>query len=338
MLLTLQWCAQETDGLHAAIKAAITRNEGSWAGSSLSSAAERLLATQPKVGDSEIDMRLLTIGEKFATGSSGDMHHGTYDGKDVAVKVLKLEHLTKAALDEFAQEVIILRQVRHRNVVHFIGAYTEHPNFCIVTEYMPGGSLYDFLRRQETKLDFALLLKFGLDICNGMVYLHQNNIIHRDLKSANLLMDNNLVIKVADFGVARFLNQGGVMTAETGTYRWMAPEIMNHQSYDQKADVFSFSIVLWELLTLKLPYENMTPLQAAIGVRRGERPVIPTNTHPKLVRLMQRCWDADPLIRPAFSEIELELKWLLEHVGASGETSDKGRAFPNESERLAVSS
>jgi serine/threonine protein kinase len=99
-----------------------------------------------------------------------------------------------------------------------------------------------------------------------MSYLHQNNIIHRDLKAANLLMDENEVVKVADFGVARVKAQTGVMTAETGTYRWMAPEVIEHKPYDHKADVFSYGIVLWELLTGKLPYEYMTPLQAAVGV------------------------------------------------------------------------
>ncbi|KAJ0805345.1 putative dual-specificity kinase TKL-Pl-4 family [Helianthus annuus] len=122
------------------------------------------------------------------------------------------------------------------------------------------------------------------------------------------------VVKVADFGVARFLTQGGVMTAETGTYRWMAPEVINHQLYDQKADVFSFAIVLWELVTAKVPYENMTPLQAALGVRKGLRPDVPVNTHPKLVELMQKGWDADPDNRLPFSAIKMELEGLLQEI------------------------
>ncbi|MCL7039707.1 hypothetical protein MKW94_005497, partial [Papaver nudicaule] len=142
-------------------------------------------------------------------------------------------------------------EVQHKNVVRFIGACTKFPNLCIVTEYMPGGSLYDFLHKHHNVLGLSLLLEFAIDICKGMEYLHQKNIIHRDLKTANLLMDIDHVVKVADFGVARFQSQGGEMTAETGTYRWMAPEVINHQPYDQKADVFSFAIVLWELTTAK---------------------------------------------------------------------------------------
>ncbi|RWW32147.1 hypothetical protein BHE74_00045375 [Ensete ventricosum] len=143
---------------------------------------------------------------------------------------------------------------------------------------MTGGNLYDHLHKQHISLELPHLLKFSIDICKGMGYLHQNNIIHRDLKTANLLLDANSVcnfffslisyVKVGDFGVARFQNQEGVMTAETGTYRWMAPEVINHQHYDHKADVFSFAIVLWELATSRVPYDNMTPLQAALGVRQ----------------------------------------------------------------------
>ncbi|MBA0595340.1 hypothetical protein Goarm_009035 [Gossypium armourianum] len=106
------------------------------------------------------------------------------------------------------------------------------------------------------------------------------------------------------------------MTAETGTYRWMAPElsdilsalgpwkVIEHKPYDHKADVFSFGVVLWEMLTGKLPYENLTPLQAAVGVvQKGLRPVIPQHTRPKFVELLERCWQQDPSLRPEFSEI-----------------------------------
>ncbi|MBA0710745.1 hypothetical protein Golax_010013, partial [Gossypium laxum] len=236
---------------------------------------------------------------------------------------------------------------------------------------MPGGSLYDYLHKNHNVLKLSQLLKFAIDVCKGMEYLHQNHIIHRDLKTANLLMDtdnfgmfsyivyddnfynvivtskplafgvqmflgtvgvafgvacgiwdslgyltspNIEVVKVADFGVARFLNQGGVMTAETGTYRWMAPEVINHQPYDQKADVFSFAVVLWELVTAKVPYDTMTPLQAALGVRQGLRPELPENAHPKLLDLMQRCWEAASDKRPSFSEITTELETLFEEV------------------------
>ncbi|KAJ6798169.1 serine/threonine-protein kinase STY8-like [Iris pallida] len=321
------WTVEDTDGLHLKIETTIARSEGSWSSSSHSSAAKKIQAVQPIIGDLEIDIRLLKMGENIASGSCGDLYHGSYNGQEVAIKFLRSEHRNGPSIEEFAQEVRILREVQHRNVVRFVGACTKPPQFCILTEYMPRGSLYDLLRKRDKNLEVSLLLKFALDVCNGMDYLHQNNIIHRDLKTANLLMDNNNVVKVADFGVARFQNQAGVMTAETGTYRWMAPEVINHQAYDQKADVFSFAIVLWELATSKLPYEKKTPLQAAVGVRQGDRPELPENTHPKLLALMQRCWEADPTLRPSFSEIGIELEELLKEVqGSEGTSQQDGRS------------
>ncbi|XP_057449224.1 serine/threonine-protein kinase STY17 isoform X2 [Lotus japonicus] len=252
----------------------------------------------------EIDANQLKYETKVGSGSFGDLYRGTYCSQDVAIKVLKPERISTDMLKEFAQEVYIMRKIRHKNVVQFIGACTRTPNLCIVTEFMSRGSLYDFLHKQRGVFKLPSLLKVAIDVSKGMNYLHQNNIIHRDLKTGNLLMDENELVKVADFGVARVITQSGVMTAETGTYRWMAPEVIEHKPYDQKADVFSFGIALWELLTGELPYSYLTPLQAAVGVvQKGLRPSIPKNTHPRLSELLQRCWKQDPIERPAFSEI-----------------------------------
>ncbi|XVE93924.1 hypothetical protein REPUB_Repub01dG0236000 [Reevesia pubescens] len=259
----------------------------------------------------EIDPRHLKFENKVASGSYGDLYKGTYCSQEVAIKVLKPERINTDMQKEFAQEVFIMRKVRHKNVVQFIGACTKPPSLCIVTEFMSGGSVYDYLHKQKGVFKLPSLLKVAIDVSKGMNYLHQNNIIHRDLKAANLLMDENEVVKVADFGVARVKAQSGVMTAETGTYRWMAPEVIEHKPYDHKADVFSFGIVLWELLTGKLPYEYLTPLQAAVGVvQKGLRPTIPKNTNPKLAELLERCWQQDPTLRPDFSEI-IE---ILQHI------------------------
>ncbi|KAI5668851.1 hypothetical protein M9H77_18704 [Catharanthus roseus] len=259
----------------------------------------------------EVDSKLLRFEHKIATGSNGDLYKGTYHSQDVAIKVLKAEHLNANMQREFAQEVYILRRVRHKNVVQFIGACTRPPLLCIVTEYMSGGSVYDFLHKKKGVLKLPSVLKVAIDVARGMSYLHQNNIIHRDLKAANLLMDENEVVKVADFGVARVQVQSGVMTAETGTYRWMAPEVIEHKPYNHKADVFSFGIVLWELLTGKLPYDHLTPLQAAVGVvQKGLRPTVPRHTHPLVVELLERCWQQEPSSRPEFTEI-IE---ILQHI------------------------
>ncbi|KAF8109536.1 hypothetical protein N665_0094s0008 [Sinapis alba] len=273
----------------------------------------------------EINLKQLKFGHKIASGSYGDLYKGTYYSQEVAIKILKPERLDSELEKEFSQEVFIMRKVRHKNVVQFIGACTKPPHLCIVTEFMPGGSVYDYLHKQKGVFKLPALFKVAIDICNGMNYLHQNNIIHRDLKAANLLMDENEVVKVADFGVARVKAQTGVMTAETGTYRWMAPEVIEHKPYDHKADVFSYGIVLWELLTGKLPYEYMTPLQAAVGVvQKGLRPKIPKKTHPKMRELMERLWEKDPTLRPDFAEIKEQLEEIAKEVGEEGE--EKKRA------------
>ncbi|KAI7739678.1 hypothetical protein M8C21_020545 [Ambrosia artemisiifolia] len=268
----------------------------------------------------EIDAKLLQFENKVASGTFGDLYKGTYCSQEVAIKVLKPERIDADMLREFSQEVFIMRKIRHKNVVQFIGACTEPTKLCIVTEFMARGSIYNFLHKQNGSFKLPLLLKIAIDISKGMSYLHQNNIIHRDLKTANLLMDEYEVVKVADFGVARVQTQSGVMTAETGTYRWMAPEVIEHRPYDHKADVFSFGIVLWELLTGEVPYSYLTPLQAAVGVvQQGLRPTIPKQTHPKLTDLLESCWQHDPAMRPDFTDILDKLKRLSKEVGNTGE-------------------
>ncbi|KAJ7001551.1 serine/threonine-protein kinase STY46 isoform X2 [Populus alba] len=268
----------------------------------------------------EIDPKYLKFENKVASGSYGDLYKGTYCSQEVAIKILKPERVNSDLQKEFAQEVYIMRKVRHKNVVQFIGACTKPPSLCMVTEFMYGGSVYDYLHKHRGVFKLPNLLKVAIDVSKGMDYLHQNNIIHRDLKAANLLMDENEVVKVADFGVARVKAQTGIMTAETGTYRWMAPEVIEHKPYDHKADVFSFGIVLWELLTGKIPYEYLTPLQAAVGVvQKGLRPTIPKNTQPKLAELLEKCWQQDPALRPDFSEIIEILQQIAKEVGDCGE-------------------
>ncbi|XP_055815482.1 serine/threonine-protein kinase STY46 [Solanum dulcamara] len=320
------WPYEEVVQLRAALEREILRNEKSWPSPSQSLIKQdqdlikcefdHLTIPFDGIDVWEIDHQLLKFEYKIASGSYGDLYKGTYCSQEVAIKILKSERLNTELQTEFAQEVYIMRKVRHKNVVQFIGACTRPPNLCIVTEYMSGGSVYDYLHKQRGSFKLPTLLKVAIDVSKGMNYLHQNNIIHRDLKAANLLMDENEVIKVADFGVARVKAQTGVMTAETGTYRWMAPEVIEHKPYDHKADIFSFGVVLWELLTGKLPYEYLTPLQAAIGVvQKGLRPTIPKHTPPKLAELLETCWQQDPTSRPDFSEIVDILQQIAKEVG-----------------------
>ena len=254
--------------------------------------------------DFELGADDVVCHERVASGAFGDLYRGVYCGAEVAVKVLRGVATDAAAVAEFAQEVAIMRKVRHRNVVQFIGACTRPPNLCIVFEFLRGGSVFDWMRRHGApRLPAAL--KMAAEVARGMDYLHKRRVVHRDLKAANLLLDDAGCVKIADFGVARLLDTSGVMTAETGTYRWMAPEVIEHTPYTEKADIYSYGVLVWELLTARVPYDTMTPLQAAVGVvQKGLRPPIPPGTPADLAAVMAACWDRDPSSRPSFDELK----------------------------------
>lgn len=281
---------------------------------------DSLLLALGNYTDWEMDLSKLEVGPKLASGSFADLYKGVYCGQSVAVKVLRTESITQSSTvqSEFCQEVSILRKIRHKNVVQFIGVCTQAQCFYIVTEFMEGGSLYEFYRRRKgVRLSPAAVTKAGLDVARGMDYLHKNKIIHRDLKASNLLIDQNGVVKVADFGVSRIKDDKGIMTAETGTYRWMAPEIIEHRPYDTSVDVYSFGITLWELLTGSVPYSHLTPLQAAVGVvQKDLRPEIPETCPPELADIMKQCWEHNPALRPDFDQI---IKCLVDLTKLYGE-------------------
>lgn len=314
------WKTEKTDALITTINETLTRKNGASSNSASTSSSAKILELRQQVKDCLIDWSMLAVTGKIASGSYADLYKGTYSGYDVCIKVLRVTHFDSPSEVEFLQQALILRRVDHENILKFYGTCTGQPKwYGIVTEYMPGGNLYNFLHEQNDVLDLLQILKIAMQISKGMEYLHQNSIIHRDLKTANILLgcnQLNQVVKIADFGVARLGIQEGQMTAETGTYRWMAPEIINHNPYDHKADVFSFAIVLWELITLKIPYDNMTPLQAALGVRQGFRLAIPPDVHPGLSELIEQCWDEDPDVRPDFAEIIEQLEDILQQVQA----------------------
>ncbi|KAL6012374.1 hypothetical protein ACLOJK_002861 [Asimina triloba] len=202
----------------------------------------------------------------------------------------------------------------------FIGACKD-TNLVIVTELLTGGSLKKFLRAlRPACLELQLAISFALDISRAMECLHANGIIHRDLKPDNMLLTgDHKKLKLADFGLAREETVTEMMTAETGTYRWMAPELYStvtlrrgdKKHYDHKVDVYSFAIVLWELLTNRMPFEGMSNLQAAYAAAfKKARPNL--DDIPKdLVALLESCWAEDPVSRPEFKQISSMLSDFL---------------------------
>jgi serine/threonine protein kinase len=263
-----------------------------------------------------VDPKLLFVGSKIGEGAHGKVYEGRYGDRIVAIKVLNRGHSAdeRACLESrFVREVTMMSRVKHENLVKFIGACKD-PLMVIVTELLPGMSLRKYLGTiRPNTLDLRVVLGFSLDIARAMDCLHANGIIHRDLKPDNLLLTaNQKSVKLADFGLAREETVTEMMTAETGTYRWMAPELYStvtlrqgeKKHYNNKVDVYSFGIVLWELLTNRMPFEGMSNLQAAYAAAfKHQRPSIPDEISPDLAFIIQSCWMEDPNMRPSFSQI-----------------------------------
>ncbi|OVA07591.1 Protein kinase domain [Macleaya cordata] len=255
------------------------------------------------------DMSQLFIGSKFASGRHSRIYRGIYKQRDVAIKMISQpeEDVRLAGLLEkqFNSEVALLFPLRHPNIIMFVGACKKPPVFCIITEYLAGGSLRKYLHQREPhSVPLDLVLKLALDIAHGMQYLHSHGILHRDLKSENLLLGEDMCVKVADFGISCLESESGSGKGFTGTYRWMAPEMIKEKHHTKKVDVYSFGIVLWELLTALTPFHDMTPEQAAFAVsQKNARPPLPTDCPVAFSNLIQRCWSSNPNRRPHFEEI-----------------------------------
>lgn len=170
---------------------------------------------------------------------------------------------------------------------------------------MAGGSLRKYLHQQEPySVPIELVLKLALDIARGMSYLHSQGILHRDLKSENILLGEDMSVKVADFGISCLESQCGSGKGFTGTYRWMAPEMIKEKNHTRKVDVYSFGIVLWEILTSLVPFSEMTPEQAAIAVAlKNARPPLPASCPLAMSHLISQCWATNPERRPQFDDI-----------------------------------
>ncbi|KAH7528476.1 hypothetical protein FEM48_Zijuj05G0076300 [Ziziphus jujuba var. spinosa] len=266
------------------------------------------------------DMSQLFIGFKFASGRHSRIYRGIYKQRDVAIKLISQpeedENLASLLEKQFISEVALLFRLQHPNIITFIAACKKPPVFCIITEYLAGGSLRKYLHHQEPhSVPLELVLKLALDIARGMQYLHAQGILHRDLKSENLLLGEDMCVKVADFGISCLESQCGSAKGFTGTYRWMAPEMIKEKHHTKKVDVYSFGIVLWELLTALTPFENMTPEQAAFAVsQKNARPPLPSACPRAISHLINRCWSSNPDKRPHFDEIVSILEGYAESL------------------------
>jgi len=189
--------------------------------------------------------------------------------------------------------------------LQYMGCCLIPPDFFIITEFMSRGSLTTILANHKKFLSWETRRKMAMDTAKGMNYLHRHTpiILHRDLKSANLLVDENWKLKVCDFGLSRIMDSRNSMTA-CGTPAWVAPEVLRNQRYTEKADVFSYGVVLWELVTRQRPFHDVPAFRVVllVGSLRYRLP-IPLKCPSIFERLMKQCWAENPAVRPSFDEI-----------------------------------
>ncbi|KAL6649257.1 hypothetical protein ACP70R_013481 [Stipagrostis hirtigluma subsp. patula] len=274
--------------------------------------SQRLDTMFDDVSECEIPWEDLDIGERIGLGSYGEVYRADWNGTEVAVKKFLDQDFYGDALDEFRSEVRIMRRLRHPNIVLFMGAVTRPPNLSIVSEYLPRGSLYKILHRPNCQIDEKRRIKMALDVAKGMNCLHTSvpTIVHRDLKSPNLLVDNNWNVKVCDFGLSRLKHSTFLSSKSTaGTPEWMAPEVLRNEQSNEKCDVYSFGVILWELATLRMPWGGMNPMQVVGAVGFQDRRLdIPKEVDPLVARIIYECWQKDPNLRPSFAQLTSALK------------------------------
>lgn len=273
------------------------------------------------VAECEIPWEDIVIGERIGLGSYGEVYRGDWHGTEVAVKKFLDQDITGESLEEFKSEVRIMKRLRHPNVVLFMGAVTRPPNLSIVTEFLHRGSLYRLIHRPNNQLDERRRLRIALDTARGMNYLHNCTpmIVHRDLKSPNLLVDKNWVVKVCDFGLSRMKHSTFLSSRSTaGTAEWMAPEVLRNEPSDEKCDVYSFGVILWELCTLQQPWGGMNPMQVvgAVGFQH-RRLDIPDDMDPAIADIIRKCWQTDSKLRPSFTEIMAALRPMQKPISNS---------------------
>ncbi|XP_009595040.1 serine/threonine/tyrosine-protein kinase HT1-like [Nicotiana tomentosiformis] len=273
-----------------------------------------------------IDLSKLFLGLRFAHGAHSQLYHGIYRDEPVAVKMIRLPDddengdLATRLENQFSREVTLLSQLHHQNVVKFVGACRKPPVFCVVTEYLCEGSLRAYLHKLEHKsLNLQKLIALALDIARGMQYIHSQGVIHRDLKPENILINDKFRLKIADFGIACEEAYCDLLADDPGTYRWMAPEMIKRKSYGRKVDVYGFGLILWEMVAGTIPYEDMTPVQAAFAVvNKNMRPPIPGDCPPAMRALIEQCWSLQPEKRPEFWQLVKVLEQFESSVAHDG--------------------
>eukprot|EP00002_Diphylleia_rotans_P000489 TRINITY_DN1025_c0_g1_i12.p1 TRINITY_DN1025_c0_g1~~TRINITY_DN1025_c0_g1_i12.p1 ORF type:complete len:2045 (+),score=374.67 TRINITY_DN1025_c0_g1_i12:132-6266(+) len=261
----------------------------------------------------------LSFQELIGSGAFGEVYRGEWRGADVAIKKLIRKDIDTQALSAFMAEVSAMVELRHPNILLFMGASVDPPNLCLVCELMVG-NLFDLLQNRDVVITLNQRTRFMLDIAKGMQYLHSANppILHRDLKSLNILLDERWHAKVSDFGLTIKADENKA-DENVGSLLWLSPEVIMGQEYKACADVYSYGIIVWEIITRKIPFEGAdNPFGVAMQVALTNlRPPIEGLSIPPLIsQVIEACWAADPSARPTFVQVVRDIQGLKEMSGS----------------------
>ncbi|XP_062836775.1 mitogen-activated protein kinase kinase kinase 7 isoform X4 [Anolis carolinensis] len=278
-----------------------------------------MIDTQPVLNFEEIDYKAIEVEEVVGRGAFGVVCKAKWRGKDVAIKQIESESERKAFIVELRQ----LSRVNHPNIVKLYGACLNP--VCLVMEYAEGGSLYNVLHGAEPLPYYtaAHAMSWCLQCSQGVAYLHSMKpkaLIHRDLKPPNLLLvAGGTVLKICDFGTACDIQTH--MTNNKGSAAWMAPEVFEGSNYSEKCDVFSWGIILWEVITRRKPFDEIggPAFRIMWAVHNGTRPPLIKNLPKPIESLMTRCWSKDPSQRPSMEEIVKIMTHLMQYFPGADE-------------------
>lgn len=257
----------------------------------------------------QIQWSAVSIGKKLGEGSFADVFLGQWQGTEVALKHLKVGQLPEDVHASFLKEASIHANCASPRIVRLLGISNAPGEYALVLEYLPKGALYDVLHNSAVQLPWPTRWQIALDIATGLAYLHGKNIFHRDLKSKNILLDEQFRAKLGDFGQAQVKTHTQTINTgdnASGTLRWRAPETFKRRyRYESSAEVYSYGVVLWELASRALPYASETNDAVVMGyIINGDTEDIPSNTPPAFAQQIRESWDSNPSLRPEANKMK----------------------------------
>uniref|UniRef100_W5MUF9 Tyrosine-protein kinase n=1 Tax=Lepisosteus oculatus TaxID=7918 RepID=W5MUF9_LEPOC len=252
----------------------------------------------------EIEPSEVSFVEEVGSGQFGVVQLGYWHSNDNLKVAIKMVREGAMSEEEFKEEAKVMAKMSHPKLVQLYGLVTQTAPMCLVFEFMEYGCLSDYLRNQRGSFSQDTLLGMCLDVCDGMAYLESANFIHRDLAARNCLVGENQVVKVSDFGMARFVLDDQYTSSYGSKFpvKWSAPEVIQYCKFSSKSDVWSFGVLMWEVYSEgKMPYENQSNGEVVASISSGLRLLKPRLASEDIYQLMEWSWKEKPEDRPSFA-------------------------------------